>query len=215
MFKQKIDMRSKKEMVEFLENHFTYDTMNSWNQSKSYANNVKIYNVIPKELQDIAFELLEIGEAYDEINCIIDEFGYDHNYNYQVGFNGRSSGYLVLYKGEEKFTEHKSRCSNCGQLNFKTIEETKNNICGKCGEPRRKNLDHKISRIVTYPGQSIEYNEEMEFDEIKTLVELVMEFDELCDEVVNCFIDLCKNYEVVEEKIYIPKKIKVMQQIAV
>jgi len=212
MFEQKIDMRSKKEMVNFLENHFRYDTMNSWNQSQSYAHNVKIYNVIPRELQDIAFELLEVENAFEEISMIIDEFGENHNYNYQVGFNGRSGGYLVLYKGKLEDTGYKSRCTNCGQLNFKTIEESKNNICGKCGEPTRKNLDHRITRVVTYPGQPICYDEDMDFNEIKSLTELIIEFDELCDEVVSCFIDLCKNYEVVEEEIYIPKMIKVMQE---
>lgn len=37
--------KTKKEMIEFLKNHKRYWTMNSWNGSSSYANNVKIYNL--------------------------------------------------------------------------------------------------------------------------------------------------------------------------
>ena len=45
MYYTKVDMRSRKAMVNFLENHFRYSTMNSWNNSTSYANNVKYYNL--------------------------------------------------------------------------------------------------------------------------------------------------------------------------
>jgi len=41
MFFKPVDLRSQKAMVEFLSNHFRYNTMNSWNNSTSYANNIK------------------------------------------------------------------------------------------------------------------------------------------------------------------------------
>ena len=40
-----IDLRSRKAMTTFLENHFRYPTMNSWNNSTSYANNMKVYKL--------------------------------------------------------------------------------------------------------------------------------------------------------------------------
>ena len=58
-FYQKIDLRSKKQMVEFLTNHFRYDTMSNWNASTSYANKMKVWDVIPSELQDKVKEILE------------------------------------------------------------------------------------------------------------------------------------------------------------
>lgn len=76
-----------------------YWTMNSWNRSSSLAYNLKIYNVIDKDLQDKVYEMLELDEFYDEINELIREFDWFHNYEWQAGFNGRSGGYLVLYKG--------------------------------------------------------------------------------------------------------------------
>lgn len=76
-----------------------YWTMNSWNRSSSLAYNLKIYNVIDKDLQDKVYEMLELDEFYDDINELIREFDWFHNYEWQAGFNGRSGGYLVLYKG--------------------------------------------------------------------------------------------------------------------
>lgn len=46
---------TRKEMVNYLKNHFRYNTANSWNQSTSYARNVKVYNLdLPKDLLDRA-----------------------------------------------------------------------------------------------------------------------------------------------------------------
>ena len=44
-FYKKVDMRSREAMVAYLSGHFRYNTMNSWNQSTSYAHNVKAYNL--------------------------------------------------------------------------------------------------------------------------------------------------------------------------
>lgn len=77
-----------------------YYTMNSWNGSKSLAYNLKIYNVIDKDLQDACYELMDVEYFYeDTINPLIHEFERKYNYEWQAGFNGRSGGYLVLYKG--------------------------------------------------------------------------------------------------------------------
>lgn len=76
-----------------------YNTMNSWNQSTAPAYNLKIYNVIDKELQNKVFELMEAEEFYYSINVLIHEFDKSNNYQWQAGFNGRSGDYLVLYKG--------------------------------------------------------------------------------------------------------------------
>ena len=41
-YEQKVDRRSREQMVEFLAGHFRYNTMNSWNRGTSYANRVKV-----------------------------------------------------------------------------------------------------------------------------------------------------------------------------
>lgn len=79
-----------------------YNTMNSWNQSTAPAYNLKVYNVIPNDLQDKVYELLDCEDFYDSINFCIYLFNLDNNHNWQAGFNGRSGGYLVLYQGGMK-----------------------------------------------------------------------------------------------------------------
>ena len=87
------------EMVEFLKGHERYDTMNSWNRSTSYACNMKIYNVIPEKLQDKAYEILEEGTVFDDIGGVIADWEKGNDWEFQAGFNGRSGGYLVMYRG--------------------------------------------------------------------------------------------------------------------
>ena len=41
-----VDYTNRNEMIAFLTNHFRYSTMNSWNQMTSYANNVKLHNLL-------------------------------------------------------------------------------------------------------------------------------------------------------------------------
>lgn len=76
-----------------------YWTMNSWNRSSSLTYNLKVYNVVNSELQSKVYELIDTEDFYDEINFMIRDFRVFHNYEWQAGFNGRSGGYLVLYKG--------------------------------------------------------------------------------------------------------------------
>lgn len=77
-----------------------YYTMNSWNLSKSLAYNLKIYNVIDRELQDACYDLMNVDFFYEDyINPLVEEFDAKYNYQWQAGFNGRSGGYLVLYRG--------------------------------------------------------------------------------------------------------------------
>lgn len=93
---------TKQFIIDYLLSHFRYHTMNSWNRSHSYAARVKIYDFVPNEIRDTAYKLLETHDPYDDIDQLLREFSLKYNYAYQVGFNGRSSGYLVLYTGGKK-----------------------------------------------------------------------------------------------------------------
>lgn len=77
-----------------------YYTMNSWNLSKSPAYNLKIYKVINNDLQEACYNLLDVDYFFDiYINPLINDFEFKYNYEWQARFNGRSGGYLVLYRG--------------------------------------------------------------------------------------------------------------------
>lgn len=122
MFYQKgIDITNDKQMFNFLKNHFEYWTMNSWNRLGSIANNVKLYNLCLSGDWGVAYDLLASGD-YDIINDMITYWTYEHK-GYEVNFNGRSGGYLVLcHKGDnyhvlpdeiveaEDYNEYKRYC---------------------------------------------------------------------------------------------------------
>jgi len=76
-----------------------YNTMNSWNRSTAPAYNLKINRVIRPELQNKVFDLMDCEGFYDDINMLIHDFDLEQGYQWQAGFNGRSGGYLVLYRG--------------------------------------------------------------------------------------------------------------------
>lgn len=187
-FYKKVDKRSRTEMVRFLTEHFRYNTMNSWNRSTSYAHNVKIYALhLPEKIEDILWQLIDDEDFYEQIYWKIDEFDRKYNYRWQIGFNGRSGGYLVLYKGGTKESEHKSYCQFCGQRNFTSIEET-GNVCGRCGKPRRVDFEKPPVIVFKYPGQEVDMYEDFEdwsMEELKDRVELVQDFDRCVDEIVD------------------------------
>ena len=103
MFYQKVNRRSREAMTGFLIRHYRYNTMNSWNRSTSYANNVKIQNLaIPGDLQDLAYDVAsgEVEAPDWDISFARTVSDFYRRTGYHIGFNGRSSGYLVLYEAQ-------------------------------------------------------------------------------------------------------------------
>lgn len=89
------------EIKSYLKEHFRYWTMNSWNALKSYAHNVKLYN-LGMEKEDFNenkvydFIFAEHAEYDMDICDLISMFETDTDDEYTAVFNGRSDGYLVL-----------------------------------------------------------------------------------------------------------------------
>ena len=211
-----VDTRSRKAMVDFLVGHFRYYTMNSWNLNTSYANNIKIHSLgLPRDLEDKFYDALDTEEFHDIIGDYIDNFTYQYNGEWQIGQNGRSGGYLVLYSGGRKESQYKSYCAQCGQRNFKTVEETGNCKCGKCGADARKDYTMKLYEYFT-SSKSVDSADPEDFedwtmDELKRRVSVVQNFDRLCDDLLTELIDLVSNTEIVEEIIYVPKQVKALK----
>lgn len=217
-FSKEVDMRSRKSMTEFLLNHFRYNTMNTWNQSTSYANNIKVYNLgLSRAQEEKLYAMLETAEFYSYINEMLNEFAAEHNHLWQIGFNGRSSGYLVLYQGYSKPSGYKSYCTECGQRNYKTVEETGNNRCGRCGAGARVNYTTTPKEIGCYPGRSTDMGddfEDWEMYQLRQRTKLVCEFDKLCDDILATVVDLIDNFEVEEHVVMRPHTVKVLREVA-
>lgn len=152
-----VDVCNTKSMWNFLKNHFTYYTMNSWNRQKSIAHNVKLYNLALEGDWTVAMRyLFDEGDAgclqlniEDEIRAFEDKYPY-----YEVASNGRSGGYLVIYEKQG----HGSILPECVS-DYDTYEDFKEDA--KSGWN-----DYNVS----------DFNREL-----RDTVEIVREFDRLCD----------------------------------
>jgi hypothetical protein len=163
-----IDITNDKQMFNFLKNHFKYCTMNSWNRVTSIANNVKLHRLNLSGDWYVAYNLLINGE-YDNINWIIADWQRDHN-GYEVYFNGRSGGYLILKEDD----------TSCGALpSFITACENYEDYKSYCKE---------------YYG-SVKANR----SDLVFYTKLVQDFDKLCDELRD-YCDKLSNlkFEVIE-----------------
>jgi len=213
MFYKKIKKSSKKEMVDYLAGHFRYYTMNPWNKSTSYANNVKIYNVIPQKLQNKACEIAQQGNVYYAIRDLLSDFGRKYDYEWQAGFNGRSNGYIVLYQGGKRKLDYKTQCDSCGKLTWYETEQ--NCHVDGCNGMLRiiKRPVYDVYTVYTCPGLGLDENEDFsawDIEDLRDRVSLVQEFDKLCDDVVNLFISYCEDYNVEEKIVMVPRVKKVL-----
>ena len=151
-----VDIANTKSMWEFLHNHFTYNTMNSWNGLKSIANNVKLYKLnLEGDWSNVIRYLTDVGDCGGLQDIIDGELrAFDEKYypNYRVGFNGRSNGYLVIYNGDN----NRSVLPECVAY-YENYEDFKYET-RDCGE---NVSDYKY--------------------ELREAVQVVRDFDKLCD----------------------------------
>ena len=157
---------NRKTLVDYLENHRRYYTMNPWNGSTSYANNVKLPNLelskrFGEDIEERCWELvtdesIDIFELALMQDDIINRFRDDTGY--EMGLNGRSCGYLVMY---DTVTEY-----------------------SRDGEPI----------ILSLPGMSIDQNtdfddkDEWDMDALRERAITVARFDQACDEIIAALV---------------------------
>lgn len=170
---------SLREKFDYIHNHFYYYTLNSWNKLESLANNVKIYNLPLTHMQRDKFfniwgdEML-CSEMYEHINNIIYDFETEHK-DFQIFFNGRSGGYLVI-------TNKKSNGNiiNDDFIDFSSYEE----------------LIENLKEYYSY--QNARQNAKFMIEETFNLVVM---FDNLCDSILKELIYILDNAKVEEEEI--------------
>ena len=171
-YKKGLDITNTKQMFEFLRNHYMYDTMNSWNRLKSIAHNVKLYNLELEGDWDNALSFLfdEHSDLVYLINDTIEMWEEEHE-GYVVGFNGRSSGYLVLY----------SNFNNSNILPDMIIDYD--------------NYEEFKEACQEYYGGVKYYKSDLQY-----YTKLVQDFDKLCDELRNIVNEYSKlDYEAYKE----------------
>lgn len=182
-------VRSK--LIDVINSQFVYYTNNSWNKSVSYARNVKIHNIgIPREILDEAYNLTSKEWFYDQIrNFEIDEFEARHDNRLTIGFNGRSSGYAVLYKMNLKALDYKSRCNHCGNPTWYTTEI----ICPKCKVGTLKILKKPIIQKVVGGGVRIEDPYDSDDNDLVDMVCTLTDFNNTVDSMIDLTRDLARS----------------------
>ncbi len=218
MFYKEVDKRHREAMTAFLQKHFRYHTMNSWNSSTSYANCIKLHQFDkPDDINsDTWWEMLWITEWQEILSDLLEDFGRKHEWQWQAGINGRSGGYVVLYRGGIKPSGYKSYCTHCGQKNYQAIPEDQTGICGRCDTEARVNFKQTDMQVFTWPGKNVDMYEDFEdwiLSELRERVELVQDFDILCNDIVAAYYHTCRNYRITEEEILVPKTIKVLEPV--
>lgn len=201
--------RSKKEMIEFLGSHFRYFTMNSWNRSTSYARSIKLHRLgLDKKTRDQCYEMLDIPEAFSGFSDVLQEFAERHGYFWQIGQNGRSGGYLVLYRGGKKDSGYKTRCDSCGRLTW--YETSQPCHVPGCGGTLRV-LEGPVFQIFTRPGLGVDDGadfERMPYEELCGRAALVKDFDRTCEDAVRAFLDYVRTHRVEDREILVPRTVR-------
>ena len=163
-----IDITNDKQMFNFLKSHFTYWTMNSWNRLWSIANDVKLYNLKLSGDWSVALDLLDAGE-YENINWMIQDWAKEHS-GYEVCFNGRCGGYLVLMNND----------NNSGVLP-EAIDECEDY------EEYKRYCKEFYGSVKANRAELVYYTK------------LVQDFDKLCDQLRNYCDELSNlKFEVIE-----------------
>ena len=156
-----------------------------------------------------AYDLLDVPEAFQDVRELIAEFDRKHDYQWQVGFNGRSGGYLVLYQGGKERSGYKTRCNQCGLFTWYETEQPCH--VSECGGTLEL-LTEEHYNVFTYPVKGVDDNEDFSdcsLEQLEDRVRLVREFDKLCDACVRSFINFAKTHAVEEREILVPKAVRV------
>ena len=207
-----------KDKLAFLKGHFRYHTMNSWNGVHSYAVNIKVSHLnLTHDQRDACYTMLSSNEAQQEFCWYLENLGQETDHAFQIGTNGRSNGYAVLFTGGRKPSGYKSYCTKCRQQNWTSVTENSTR-CGHCGEMTRK--DYEKPHMVSYTnGKGLDQDadwdnkEYWDADQIRARFDEVWAFDECVEFACRDFVEFATTHKLVEETIMVSKKIMVAKEI--
>jgi hypothetical protein len=214
-FYQDVDGRARQGMIDFLSQHFRYDTMNSWNRATSYAHCVKVHRLgLPSAESGKAYDVLQAAEVREAWQPVMDDFTDNWNGCATIGFNGRSGGYLVLYESEYQDSGYRSFCNRCGQRNYQAAA-AQSCRCRRCGAESRVNYVVPPRKLVTWPGRGMDESRDFSdwpLSHIRERVRLVQAFDRACDQIRDNFIDMIRRFDVLDEEFPVIRTRKVLRE---
>ena len=78
------------------------------------------------------------------------------------------------------------------------------------------NFKQTHMQAFTWPGKDVDMYEDFQdwtLSRIRERVELIQDFDKLCDSIVTEYVDACSNYRISEKEILVTKIIKVLEPV--
>jgi len=177
-------------IIDKLESQFTYYTMNSWNKTRSYARNVKIQHIhIPEDIVSHAYDLVSKEWFYDCLKySIINQFETRNNDSFTIGFNGRSSGYAVLYKMSYKVLDYCTRCDRCGTPTW--YEDGVK--CRKCKTGTLRQLKKPMRQKVVGGGVMVDDFNDVEGEVLLNTLLTLVDFNNTVDDMIELTKSLAK-----------------------
>lgn len=124
-FAKEVDLENEEAVFKYLKEHPLYWLMNSWNRLRTFAHNIKIYNLnVDKEVEDKLYELLDVDSP--DVKFIFDDdisYFEEENPGYTIYTNGRSGGYLILASSQND----RGKLSNMTDAvnNYDTLDDLK------------------------------------------------------------------------------------------
>lgn len=203
--------QNRRQMIAYLAGHPRYHTMNSWNRATSYSRCIKLHHIAfpDKAVESTAWDLVCSQAEWwrrSGLQREIAEFDKRYNHRFQLGTNGRSGGYVVVYQGGTEPSGVKSYCQECGQHNY-TRAEPEPARCGRCGEQARVNYATEPEKIICWPGRSLDEGAdyaEWDTETLKDRVDLVWDLDDTVERMAAKFIEFCRTHTVEEETVLVP-----------
>ena len=214
-FDTRVDLRSRRSMTAFLDGHFRYFTLHSINGATSYANCVKVHRLglTPAQLQR-AWDMLDMPEVFQAIRRDLDRWAQARQWEWQVHFSGRSSGYLVLYRGGLNWHDARTaQCDECGQMTYHKQETP---CTGQGCDGVLRVLEKPVPQIFTWPGKGVDEHEdwaEWDLGSLRERTRLVQDFDRACGLAVATFVGFCNMYRVVEKTVPLPTRVRVLEPV--
>ena len=179
--------RTIEQKYQYIKNHFQYDIMNSWNNLKSFSNNVKLYNMgLTNEQQNKYFELMEIDPDYIYLSMEWALEDFQNLTDTEIFFNGRSGGYIVIIPKSDR-NEH--------LLKYYNIEDIL--YCSSY-------IEFKNEEAACY-GFNYTFSYKKDIEQVYYILKA---FDKLCDVLRSELVYILNNYTVEEHEETYTKTVK-------
>jgi hypothetical protein len=214
-FDTRVDLRSRSSMTAYLSGHFRYVTMHSVNGATSYANCVKVHRLrlTPAQLER-AWDMLDMPAVFHVIRAGLERWAEARRWEWQVHFNGRSSGYLVLYRGGMDYEHaHTAQSDDCGKLTWHTQDTP---CTGEGCDGVLRVLEKPAPQIVTWPGRGVDEHEdwsEWDLGSLRERARLVQSFDRARGLAVATFAGFCNTYRVIEKTVPLPTRVRALERV--